>query len=275
MIPSLSQETITEYASEAQTIQEPTGTDYSQGVRVGKTIPAKWWNWLFRGTTRRLSQAKTDAQNMLTELQNVVTDAGITLSAGDSGQLSKAVVKDASTQINAYVAQKQGFMAFWGSRSMPVPLADYNNVVLMTQCNGLFIIMAKDSGHKVCVAVSTDMKSWRIVVETTYTGTLYGGVCDCRYYNNAFYLVCAIGADVSSPNENISVYKSTDSLSWTKIYGDTNYRRLEGVFLGVMNNHLYFYYNTQKELCKYSWVPKNSITRCIFLFKVFLLQEKI
>ena len=94
MIPSLSQETITEYASEAQTIQEPTGTDYTQGVRVGRTIPAKWWNWLFRGTTRRLTQAKTDAQNMLTEMQNVVTDAGIALDSSDSHQMSKSVIKD-------------------------------------------------------------------------------------------------------------------------------------------------------------------------------------
>jgi hypothetical protein len=113
MIPSLSQETITEYASDAQTIQEPTGTDYTQGVRVGKTVPAKWWNWLFRGATRRLGQAKTDAQNMLTEMQNVVTDAGFTLDGSDSHQVSKSVVKDADTQIDKYVEAKKSPFNLW------------------------------------------------------------------------------------------------------------------------------------------------------------------
>lgn len=114
MIPSLSQETITEYASEAQTIQEPTGTDYTQGVRVGKTIPAKWWNWLFKGATRRLGQAKTDAQNMLTELQNVVTDAGITLDGSDNTQLAQATRSEADKQIDNYILTKKiSFTGIW------------------------------------------------------------------------------------------------------------------------------------------------------------------
>lgn len=114
MIPSLSQETITEYASEAQTIQEPTGTDYTQGVRVGKTVPAKWWNWLFKGATRRLGQAKTDAQNMLTEMQNVVTDAGITLDGSDNTQLAQATKGEADKQINNYVYTKKiSFTGVW------------------------------------------------------------------------------------------------------------------------------------------------------------------
>lgn len=114
MIPSLSQETITEYASEAQTIQEPTGTDYTQGVRVGKTIPAKWWNWLFKGATRRLGQAKTDAQNMLTEMQNVVADAGMTLDGSDNTQLAQAIISEADKQINSYVDNlKFGFTCDW------------------------------------------------------------------------------------------------------------------------------------------------------------------
>ena len=74
MINQLSQEDITEYATNAQTIAEPLGTDYTQGVQVGKTIPAKWWNWLFREATKRLHQLFVDMTSLSTEILNVSRD---------------------------------------------------------------------------------------------------------------------------------------------------------------------------------------------------------
>lgn len=106
MIPSLSQEALTQYASDAQTIQEPTGADYSRGVSVGRTIPAKWWNWLFSNATKRIVQSRNDADNMLTELKNAVTDAGLTPSASDSAQLKQAIEAKADEQIHSYVDAK-------------------------------------------------------------------------------------------------------------------------------------------------------------------------
>lgn len=114
MIPSLSQEELTQYASDAQTIQQPQGTDYSQGVKAGRTIPAKWWNWLFSASTKRIVQARSDADNMLTELKNVVTDAGLTPTASDNTQLGQAVVAKANTQIDNFVAYKSSlFITSW------------------------------------------------------------------------------------------------------------------------------------------------------------------
>lgn len=107
MIEQLSQQTVAEYASDALTIQKPEGTDYSQGVRVGKTIPAKWWNWLFNAVTKRLIQSNADAQDMLEEMQNVVTDAGITLDDADNTQLSQAIDVKAEDKIDAYVDAKR------------------------------------------------------------------------------------------------------------------------------------------------------------------------
>lgn len=116
MLEELSQETVAEYANEALTIQEPQGTDYTQGAKVGKTIPAKWWNWLFNAVTKRLGQSKTDAQNMLTELQNVVTNAGIELDSSDNTQLEQAIIADADKQTKAYVENKRSlFIASWGT----------------------------------------------------------------------------------------------------------------------------------------------------------------
>ena len=113
MIPSLTQEEMTQYASSAQTIQEPQGADYSRGVQVGRTIPAKWWNWLFSNITKRIVQSRSDADSMLTELKNVVTDEGLTPSSSDNTQLVQAISKKTSAQIDNYVLNKKGFMSRW------------------------------------------------------------------------------------------------------------------------------------------------------------------
>ena len=120
MIPNLSQEIMTQYASDAQTIQEPQGLDFYQGVRVGKTVPAKWWNWLFSSVTKRIVQSRNDADNILTELNNTITDAGITPSATDWTQLGAAVDHKALAQIHNYVEAKKGYFTTW----KPVPFPD-------------------------------------------------------------------------------------------------------------------------------------------------------
>ena len=140
MIPSLSQEEITQYASDAQTIQQPQGTDYSQGVKAGRTIPAKWWNWLFSASTKRIVQARSDANNMLTELKNVVTDAGLTPTASDNTQLTQAVEAKADTQIDKFIEDKRQYLSGWQIEKAPFePLTknvDYiRRADLMTWCD--------------------------------------------------------------------------------------------------------------------------------------------
>lgn len=104
MKPVLDEQEPTVYASAAQTIQEPTGSDYSQGVRVGRTIPAKWWNWLFKAVTSRLLQAFNDVSNIFTELKNFIEGAGITPSALDNTQVAQAVGAHADKVIEDYLA---------------------------------------------------------------------------------------------------------------------------------------------------------------------------
>ena len=127
MIPSLSQETLTQYASNAQTIQEPTGADYSRGVSVGRTIPAKWWNWLFSNATKRIVQSRSDADNILTELKNVVTDAGLTPSGSDNTQLAQAIAAKTNTQISNYITDKKGYFIDWVASpvTMDLPSGQY------------------------------------------------------------------------------------------------------------------------------------------------------
>ena len=206
MIPSLSQETITEYASEAQTIQEPTGTDYTQGVRVGKTVPAKWWNWLFRGATRRLGQAKTDAQNMLTEMQNVVTDAGFTLSASDSHQMSKSVVKDADTQIDKYIYDKKNFMTQWYPITRTAEGATLVAGSLQRLGSKHLVALFADGGSTY-VCISTDGINWHIIyhLSSVPSGKSYLGIV----YFNSQYFVYASGLLSGYSDRGKSVLLST------------------------------------------------------------------
>ena len=113
MLDNLTQETINQYATDAQSIDEPLGTDWTQGVAVGRTIPAKWWNWLFSAVTKRINQAKTDTNNILTELKNTVTGAGITIDPADSTQLSQAVHAESQNGVVEYVNDKKGYFSRW------------------------------------------------------------------------------------------------------------------------------------------------------------------
>lgn len=173
MIPSLSQETLTQYASDAQTIQEPQGTDYSQGVRVGKTIPAKWWNWLFSAVTKRITQAKTDSQNMLDELKNAVTDAGIALDGNDSTQLAQAVSTKAIAQVNKFIEDKAGFAHRWidceAQGLLPAAGANSTYLVDKFKCEGgiyfmqNYVVRRTVGTVTVRLAFSANLTDWKLI----------------------------------------------------------------------------------------------------------------
>jgi hypothetical protein len=124
MLPQLTQETLNEYAHDAQTTQQPYGADYTQGVRVGKTIPAKWWNWLFNAATKRIFQSKNDAQDMLTEMKNVVTDAGLTPDASDNTQLNQAIEEKADIQIGKYIEKEKRRLGTLFTSTKPIYIDD-------------------------------------------------------------------------------------------------------------------------------------------------------
>lgn len=91
---NITQQDINIFASDPlSTKEEPQGTDYTDGVDVGYTAPAKWWNWLWNKITSWFTACKTDRTSVYAELSNALTDAQITPSASDEHQLSKAVDK--------------------------------------------------------------------------------------------------------------------------------------------------------------------------------------
>ena len=86
------QEDINIFSSDPAGVKERPGSPYYQdGVDVGYTAPAKWWNWLWNKITSILTAHKTDWNSMTSEMTNTLSAASITPDSSDSHQLSKAV----------------------------------------------------------------------------------------------------------------------------------------------------------------------------------------
>jgi hypothetical protein len=75
----------------AAVVDKPGYPYYGNGVDVGYTAPAKWWNWLWNHISAWLGTSKADRTNMVAEIQNTLSAASIQPSASDSHQLSKSV----------------------------------------------------------------------------------------------------------------------------------------------------------------------------------------
>lgn len=248
MIPSLSQEEMTQYASDAQTIQEPTGLDFTQGVHAGRTVPAKWWNWLFSAATKRIVQSRNDANNMLTELKNVVTDAGLTPSGSDNTQLTQAIEAKTLTQIDTYVEDKKRFMEEWYLAGVEVdgltltkryPSSTTTNmdprVYRVQEQNGIYFGLAQGYDTSVSpevyhshVAFSQDLVHWTSIINRNFgtTTVKFGTV----FFAGAWFVPTFFeGAG--------HLYKSTDRVNWTEVsFGSGG---LADCTLFILNNTLY------------------------------------
>lgn len=226
MIPSLSQEIIAQYASDAQTIQEPQGADFSQGVKVGKTVPAKWWNWLFSAATKRIIQSRNDAENMLTELKNVVTDAGITPSGSDNTQLSAAIENKADVQIDKYVVNKKGFYLDWLSSPSPeMPSGhNYNTVLssgIVADVAHLSYAARSSSSSSSTTAwvifLTADGVEWHTFMPSNSIG-LFNTAYSLRKFKDVYYmLIQAIEDPGYQTTLNGRLYKSFDLENWELI----------------------------------------------------------
>lgn len=97
------QEDIDIFSSDPTGVKEiPEDPYYQDGVDVGYTAPAKWWNWLWNKITSILMAHKADWLNMTSEMTNTLSTASITPDSGDSHQLSKATNQIAYDTCGAY-----------------------------------------------------------------------------------------------------------------------------------------------------------------------------
>lgn len=244
MLNSLTQEVINEYASNAQTIAEPLGADWAQGVHVGKTIPAKWWNWLFRATTRRIEEARSDADNMLTELKNTVVDAGLTPDPADNTQLAQAANILAVRGVSKYVQdRKKGFFGSWTSEvcegfdtQLINPETDTVEIAVLKPADNsnrnaycLCLKRTRNSAVRWLYFTSTDLFSWHYVdCISSSNEQAAPRTVDFAYSGETYYLLLSVDGDHTAV-----VYKSQDAAAWVldrsfNEYGAVGLRVLPG-----------------------------------------------
>ena len=231
MLDNLTQETINQYATDAQSIDEPLGTDWTQGVAVGRTIPAKWWNWLFSAVTTRINQAKTDTNNILTELKNTVTGAGITIDPADSTQLSQAVHAESQNGVVEYVNDKKGYFSRWVT-DVAEGLRAFNDSDTITverleafpgSNNTAFYLRLKQHtsdpvGDYWWHFTSTDLLHW---YEITAPNGAELQTAEIRYYKGYYYFLYSV-----KNTYNAQLYRSSDAAAWTSVRSFSEYGTL-------------------------------------------------
>ena len=91
MKPSKSIETMDVYASESQYVNGPTKAQQAAGTVPLDTLPADWWNWLWKEITSRINEAASDEQSVYQEVLSVLTEAKISPDSLQTDQLLKAI----------------------------------------------------------------------------------------------------------------------------------------------------------------------------------------
>lgn len=61
-----------------QYVNEPTSTEYNQGVEPLQTLPAQWWNWFINKFTGRFNKINTYVKNIFNELTELLSLGNIT-----------------------------------------------------------------------------------------------------------------------------------------------------------------------------------------------------
>ena len=104
MLPSNPIETMDVYASNSQYINGPSPEQQAAGTVPLDTLPADWWNWLWRQITERINQASEGMEAIYDEVMSVLTAASIEPSQLQSDQLLNAIKALASVTGTAAIA---------------------------------------------------------------------------------------------------------------------------------------------------------------------------
>ena len=91
MLPSNPIETMDVYASNSQYINGPSPEQQAAGTVPLDTLPADWWNWLWKQITERINQASAGMEDIYDEVMSVLTAASIEPSQLQSDQLLNAI----------------------------------------------------------------------------------------------------------------------------------------------------------------------------------------
>lgn len=78
-------------------------TEYDKGVSPQDTLPAEWWNWLWEQITAQELHTVADITALFTEIENLLTEAGIEPSETEMRQITEAIRLLATEEIQSRV----------------------------------------------------------------------------------------------------------------------------------------------------------------------------
>lgn len=92
MQPNITQQDIDIFSSDPLGVKEqPPSPNYEDGVEVGYTAPAKWWNWFWNMLFTWCTASKADRINVHAELLSTLSKASLSPQSTEEHQLSYAV----------------------------------------------------------------------------------------------------------------------------------------------------------------------------------------
>lgn len=97
MLPSNPIETMNVYASQSQYIKGPDKAAQVAGTVPLDTLPADWWNWLWKQITTRINEASSGMGSVYNEILSVLEEASVTPSETSTTDLVNAIKAIAHT----------------------------------------------------------------------------------------------------------------------------------------------------------------------------------
>lgn len=104
MIPSNPIPAVCNYASSAAYCSCPSDAQVANGVVPLDSLPAAWWNWMWAKTNEAVNCARGAAGALITEINNVLTQAGVCSNPSCTDQLYQAINKIRQTIGNGMTA---------------------------------------------------------------------------------------------------------------------------------------------------------------------------
>lgn len=192
------------YASESQYVQGPTGEQQAKGTIPLDTLPADWWNWLWKSITERINQASAGMESLYEEILSVLTAASIEPSQPQSDQLLNAIRSLARTTGTSSVAGAVKSSTDSGKVSI-----DESGIMTV---NGLGIPTSLNTTAKNIVNAINEILSEYTSNKTT-TDASITGLQNSKAPTNHASAETTYGKGTSSVYGHVKLYDGVDSAS--------------------------------------------------------------
>ena len=202
MLPVNPIEQMDVYAANSQYIQGPSPAQQAQGTIPLDTLPADWWNWLWKSITERINQASEGMESIYDEVMSVLTAASIEPSQLQSDQLLNAIKALSRVTGTSAIAGAVKSSADSGKVSI-----DENGIMTV---NGLGIPTSLNTATKNVVSAINE-----ILVDynqhKTKTDSLLQGLENSKAPNNHASGETTYGKGSSSEYGHVKLYDGVDS----------------------------------------------------------------